>query len=48
MEDVIKKGFGEMETSWEGVKREALNRSGWRRSARSGVGIKRLGAAVSC
>ena len=34
-------------TSWEGVKREALNRLGWRRSVRSCVGLRRLGAAVS-
>ena len=27
-EDVIKKDLKEMETSWEGVKREALNRLG--------------------
>ena len=34
--------------TWEDVKREALNRLGWRRSVRSCIGIRRLGAAVSC
>ena len=34
-EDVIKKDFKEMEISWEGLKREALNKLGWRRSVRS-------------
>ena len=46
-EDVINKNLKEMGTSWEGVKREALNRLGWRRSVRSCVGLRRLGAAVS-
>ena len=46
-EDVINKDLKEMGTSWEGVKREALNRLGWRRSLRSCVGLRRLGAAVS-
>ena len=32
-------------TSWEGVNREALDRLGWRRSVRSCVGLRRLGAA---
>ena len=31
-EDVINKDLKRMGTSWEGVKREALNRLGWRRS----------------
>jgi hypothetical protein len=31
-EDVIKKDLKEMATSWVGVKREALNRLGWKRS----------------
>ena len=39
-EDVIKKGLKEMETSWEGVKREALNRLVWRRSVLSCVGLR--------
>ena len=46
-EDVINKDLKEMGTSWEGVKREALNRWGWRRSLRSCVGLRRLEAAVS-
>ena len=46
-EDVINNDLKEMGTSWEGVKREALNRLGWRRSVRSCVGLRRLGAAVS-
>ena len=46
-EAVIDKDFKEMGTSWEGVKREALSRLGWRRSMRSCAGIRRLGAAVS-
>ena len=45
-EDVINKDLKEMGTSWEGVKRKALNRLGWRRSVRSCVGLRRLGAAV--
>ena len=46
-EDVINKDSMEMGTSWESVKRGALNRLGWRRSKRSCVGFRRLGAAVS-
>ena len=47
-EDVINKDSKEIEASSEGVKREALNRLGWRmRSVRSCVGLRRLGAAVS-
>ena len=46
-EDVISKDLKEMGTSWEGVKREALNILGWRRSVRSCVGLRRLVAAVS-
>ena len=46
-EDVINKDLKEMGTSWDGVKREALNRLGWRRSVRSCVGLRWLGAAVS-
>ena len=45
-EDVINKDLKEMGTSWKGVKREALNRLGWRRSVRSCVGLRWLGAAV--
>ena len=46
-EDV--KDFREMGTSWEDVKREALNRLGLRRrNGCSFVGLRRLGAAVNC
>ena len=44
-EDVIKKDLKEMGTSWEGLKREALNKSGWRRSVLSCVGLRRC---LSC
>jgi len=47
-EDVINKDLKEMGTSWEGIKREALNRLGWRTRMRSCVDLRRLGAAVSC
>ena len=46
-EDVINEDLKEMGTSWEALKREALNRLGWRRSVRSCVGLRRLDAAVS-
>ena len=46
-ENVINKDLKEMGTSWDGVKREALNRLGWRGSVCSCVGLRRLGAAVS-
>ena len=46
-ENVINKDVKEMRTSWEGEKREALNRLGWRRNVHSSVGLRRLGAAVS-
>ena len=45
--EVINKDLKELGTSWEGVKREALNKLGWRRSMRRCVGIRRLDAAVS-
>ena len=47
LEDAINKDLKEMGTSWESVKRDSLNRLGWRRSLRSCVGLWRLGAAVS-
>ncbi|XP_065568986.1 uncharacterized protein LOC136032640 [Artemia franciscana] len=47
-EDVIKKNIKEMGTSWEGVKRKALNRLGWRKSVRSCVGLRRISVVVSC
>ena len=46
-EDVINTDLKEMGTSWEGVKREVLNRLGWRRSVHSCVDLRQLGAAVS-
>ena len=46
-EGVINKGLKEMGTLWEGVKSEALNRLGWKKSVRSCVDLRRLGAAVS-
>ena len=46
-EDIIKKDLKEMGTSCEGVKREVLNRLGWRRSVRNCVGLRRLGVVVS-
>ena len=45
-EDVIKKDLKEMGTSWEGVKRETLNRLGLRRSLRSCVSLRQLRATV--
>jgi hypothetical protein len=46
--DVIKKDLRELGTSQEGVKRETLNRFGWRRSVLSCVGLRRLYAALCC
>ncbi|XP_065570475.1 uncharacterized protein LOC136033594 [Artemia franciscana] len=46
-EDVINKDLKKMGTSWEGVKKEALHRLGWRTTVRSCLGFKCLGAAVS-
>jgi len=43
-----KERFKGVRTSWEGVKREALNILGWTRSMRSCVALRRLGDAVSC
>ena len=42
-EDFIKKDLKETGISWEGVKREALNRLGRRKRVRSYVGFRRLG-----
>jgi len=42
-----KKDLMQVGTSWEDVKKGALNRLGWRRSLRSCVGLRRFGAAVS-
>ena len=46
-EDVVKKDLKEKGTSLEGVKREALNRLVRRRSVRSCVGLRWLGALVN-
>jgi hypothetical protein len=46
-EDIIKKDFKEMGTSWEVIKRVALNRLGWRRSMHICVGLRRLIAVLS-
>jgi len=45
--DVIKKYLKETGTSWKDVKREALNKLGWR-SMISCVGLRWLGVVVSC
>ena len=47
-EDIINKYLKEIGTTWEVVKRDALNRLGWRRSVRSCIDLRQLGAAVSC
>ena len=47
LEVVIKKDLKVTGTSWEGLKRETLNRLGWR-SVCICVGLGRLGVAVSC
>ena len=47
-EDVIKKNLKEIGTSWEGVKRDALNRLGWNWSLRRCVAFRWLSAVVSC
>ena len=47
-ENFTKKDLKEMGTSWEGVKRKAMNKLVWRRSVCSTVGLRRLVAAVSC
>jgi hypothetical protein len=47
-EDVRKKYWMGIRTSWEGVMREALNRCGWRTSVHICVGLRWLGAAMSC
>jgi len=46
--DIIKKDLKETGTSWEGLKREALNRLGRRRIMRTYVGLRWLGAGVNC
>ena len=46
-EDFINKDSRDLETSWDGVKREGLNRVGCRRSVRCCVGLRRPGAVVT-
>ena len=48
-QDAINKDLFHMEmgTSWEGVKREALNRLGWRRPVRGCFGLRWLDAGVN-
>jgi len=46
--DFIKTYLNEMGIFWESVKREALNRLGWKRTELSRVDLRRLGAAVIC
>ena len=46
--DSAEKDLRGIQTSWEGLKREALNRLGCRRSVRSRVGLRRHGAAICC
>ena len=47
-EHVIKKFLRDMGTSREVVKRKALNKLGWKRSMRSFVSLRQLGARVGC
>ena len=48
-ENVVRKDLKQLGTSWVGIKREDyLNRSGWRPSVRSCVGLRRIDAAVNC
>ena len=46
-DDVINEDLKKIWTSWVGVRREPLSRLGWRRSLRSCVGLRQLGAAIS-
>ena len=46
-ETFTNKDLKEIGTSWEGVKRDALNRLGWRKSVRSCVGLRWLASEVS-
>ena len=48
LEDVERKYLIEMGILWEGVKREALNRLGWRRSVGIYACLRWSGVAVSC
>ena len=46
LEDIVKKDLREIELPWEGVKRKALDKMGWRTSEHIYVGLRRLGAAI--
>ena len=46
--DDVRNDSREIGTSWEGVKKETLNRLGWGRSMLALFGLRRLGAAASC
>ena len=46
-EDVIKKNLKKIVISWEGVKRKALNKLGWRRTVHSCVSLRGFCSAVS-
>jgi hypothetical protein len=45
---MVHKRFKGMGTSWDSAKREAVNKSGWRRSVCSYVGLRRFGDVVTC
>jgi hypothetical protein len=47
-EEVVRRDLKEIGTSWQGLKREALSRLGWRKGVHNIAGLKWLGAAVSC
>ena len=44
--DVVRKDLRGIRTSWEVVKKKALNILGWRRCLRNYVGLMQLGAAL--
>ena len=48
LEEVVKNELKKIGTSLECVNRKVLNKLGMKRSLRSSVGIRWLGAAVSC
>jgi hypothetical protein len=47
-EYVVKRHLSKIGNSWEGVKREALDRLGWRKGMYSCVSVRWFGAEVSC
>ena len=46
-DNIVRKDLREIGTSMEGVRREALNRLGWKESVCSFDGLRQLGAAVN-